>query len=67
MKSKLYKIIVLVFFFLAFISAGTAQTCALRIDDPSPTGTGTYWATLTLGHIYYGIPYVVGSQNFYML
>jgi hypothetical protein len=65
MKTKFCKFIVLAFFFLSFISTVTAQTCALKISDP--TASGSYSATITFGYMYGGIPYVVGSQSFFGL
>lgn len=64
MKSNFSKFAFLAILFLALISTGTAQTCGLRITDPTPTANGTYYATITVVYNHGGI-YLVGTQTFY--
>ncbi len=66
MKAKFCKAIIVTFFFLAFISAGIAQTCELKISDPTPTAAGSYYATITVVYNLGGI-HLVGSSTFYGL
>lgn len=44
------------------ISTVTAQTCGLKITDPS--ASGSYNVTLTLGYVDGGTYYIIGSQNY---